>query len=98
MSTTRTYHVQESIRANGASVWLLFDGDFVLVKPVTGFLRHLEALNRSPNTLRAYTHDLKQYRGSLHRTASLWNNYTTIIQDIANTHSNLRVLWGKSAR
>jgi integrase/recombinase XerD len=41
--------------------WTLVDRDSVVVEPVEGFLSHLHAVERSPNTVKAYAHDLRDW-------------------------------------
>jgi integrase/recombinase XerD len=52
--------VQRVVMPSGAeSATLLRDG--VVVDPADRFLAHLTAIERSPNTVRAYAHDLRDY-------------------------------------
>jgi integrase/recombinase XerD len=41
--------------------WTLVDQDAAVVEPVEGFLSHLHAIERSPNTVKAYAHDLRDW-------------------------------------
>ncbi|MBV8346619.1 MAG: site-specific integrase [Mycolicibacterium sp.] len=41
--------------------WTLVDRDSAMVEPVEGFLSHLHAVERSPNTVKAYAHDLRDW-------------------------------------
>ena len=41
--------------------WTLVDRDSAVVEPVEGFLSHLHAVERSPNTVKAYAHDLRDW-------------------------------------
>ena len=41
--------------------WTLVDGDLAVVEPAEGFLSHLHAVERSPNTVKAYAHDLRDW-------------------------------------
>ena len=41
--------------------WTLVDRDSAVVEPVEGFLAHLHAVERSPNTVKAYAHDLRDW-------------------------------------
>jgi integrase len=41
--------------------WLVLDDDYVPVEPVLSYLKFLHALDRSPNTIRAVAHHLKQF-------------------------------------
>src|SRR5258708_21089354 len=47
--------------ASGAESWTVLDGDDVPVDPVERYLAYLTWVERSPNTVRAYAHDLKDY-------------------------------------
>ena len=53
--------VQEAVRRDGSRVWLLVDEEYRPIDPVMRYLRYLESVQRSPNTLRAYAMDLKLY-------------------------------------
>ncbi|MCA1703799.1 MAG: integrase, partial [Actinobacteria bacterium] len=44
---------------SGAESWTLLGEDHVPVEPVERFLAFLAAIERSPNTVKAYAHDLK---------------------------------------
>ncbi|GAB7065764.1 site-specific integrase [Mycolicibacterium hodleri] len=41
--------------------WTLVDRDAAVVEPVEAFLSHLHAVERSPNTVKAYAHDLRDW-------------------------------------
>ena len=45
----------------GAESWTVLGDDWALVEPVEAFLAHLSDQERSPNTVKAYAHDLKDY-------------------------------------
>ena len=52
--------VQRVVMPSGVeSATLLFDG--VVVEPVERFLAHLTSIERSPNTVKAYAHDLQDF-------------------------------------
>lgn len=44
---------------SGAESWTLLGSDLRPVGPVESFLAFLSAVERSPNTVKAYAHDLK---------------------------------------
>jgi hypothetical protein len=50
---------------SGAESWTLLGEDHVPVEPVERFLAFLAAVERSPNTVKAYAHDLKDWFGFL---------------------------------
>lgn len=41
--------------------WTVLDDDLDVVGPIESFLAHMSAVCRSPNTVRAYAHDLKDF-------------------------------------
>jgi integrase/recombinase XerD len=41
--------------------WTLVDRDAAVVEPAEAFLSHLHAIERSPNTVKAYAHDLRDW-------------------------------------
>ena len=44
-----------------AVTWLVLDDDYVPVEPALSYLKFLHDLDRSPNTIRAVAHHLKQF-------------------------------------
>jgi integrase/recombinase XerD len=53
------------IPASGTLSWTVLGDDDVPVVPVDRFLAYLTDIGRSPNTVKAYAHDLKDYWGFL---------------------------------
>lgn len=53
------------IPVSGALSWTVLGDDDVPVVPVDRFLTYLTDIGRSPNTVKAYAHDLKDYWGFL---------------------------------
>ncbi|HEX2805527.1 MAG TPA: site-specific integrase [Kineosporiaceae bacterium] len=51
--------VQKVLASSGEVSWTVLGDDLLPVEPVEAYLAHLSALERSPNTLRAYAHGLK---------------------------------------
>src|ERR1700747_434626 len=49
------------IPGSGTRSWTVLGDDDVPVAPVDRFLAHLTDIGRSPNTVKAYAHDLKNY-------------------------------------
>ena len=41
--------------------WTVLGDDDVPIEPIEGYLSYLTAIERSPNTVKAYAHDLKDY-------------------------------------
>ncbi len=55
-------HVQRvAMPGSGVESWTVLGDDDVPVEPVERYLAYLTAVGRSPNTVRAYAHDLKDY-------------------------------------
>lgn len=46
---------------SGRESWTVLGGDGVPVEPVERYLAHLSDVERSPNTVKAYAHDLKDW-------------------------------------
>ena len=53
--------------------WTLVDRDAAVVEPVEGFLAHLHAVERSPNTVKAYAHDLRDWFEFLDQRGLVWS-------------------------
>ncbi len=49
------------VPGSGTRSWTVLGDDDVPVVPVDGFLAYLTGIGRSPNTVKAYSHDLKDY-------------------------------------
>ncbi|MEZ0095745.1 integrase/recombinase XerD [Streptacidiphilus sp. EB129] len=73
VSATRpVFRVQRLVMPSGTeSTTVLADG--VVVEPVDRFLAHLTAIERSPNTVRAYGHDLRDFFEFLDRHGLRWD-------------------------
>ena len=55
-------HVQRvAMPAFGFESWTVLGDDGVPVEPVERYLSYLTDIERSPNTIKAYAHDLKDY-------------------------------------
>ena len=52
--------------------WTLVDRDAAVVEPVEAFLSHLHAIERSPNTVKAYAHDLRDWFEFLDERGLQW--------------------------
>jgi len=83
--------VQEGHRADGRRAWLLLDEEYRPVEPVLNFLRYLDSVERSPNTLRAYAFDLQLYWEFLADKALDWRE--VCLEDLAAF-----ILWLRAAR
>jgi integrase/recombinase XerD len=67
------YSAQRVALPGGREAWTLLGPDLREVEPVAGFLRLLHRVERSPNTLRAYAHDLKLYFEFLAGRGLVWD-------------------------
>src|ERR1051325_8659258 len=52
--------------------WTLLGDDLVPVEPVERFLAYLASIEKSPNTIKAYAHDLKDWMTYLDRHGVDW--------------------------
>jgi len=64
--------VQRVDPPSGVESWTVLDGSGVPVGPVEQFLAHLAAVERSPNTVRAYAFDLRDFFDFLRRREVSW--------------------------
>jgi integrase/recombinase XerD len=74
---------------SGAESWTLLGEDHVPVEPVERFLAFLAAVERSPNTVKAYAHDLKDWFGFLAGRGVDWRVVT--VEDVAGFVAWLRL-------
>ena len=58
---------------DGREAWTLLSPDGGEVAPAAEFLRYLHRIERSPNTLRAYAHDLKLFWEFLEGRSAAWD-------------------------
>jgi site-specific recombinase XerD len=61
---------------SGAESWTLLGDDGDPVEPAERFLAYLSSIERSPNTVKSYAHDLKDWFGYLHRRGLHWRQVT----------------------
>jgi integrase/recombinase XerD len=74
---------------SGAESWALLGDDHLPVEPVERFLAFLSSIERSPNTVKAYAHDLKDWFGYLGRRGLDWRMVT--VEDVAGYVAWLRL-------
>jgi len=74
---------------SGAESWTLLGEDHVPVEPVERFLAFLASIERSPNTVKAYAHDLKDWFVFLNRRGLDWRAVT--LEDVAGYVAWLRL-------
>ncbi len=72
-----------------AESWTLLGDDQAPVEPVEKFLAYLAAVERSPNTIKAYAHDLKDWFGYLAGRGLDWPAAT--LEDVAGFVAWLRL-------
>jgi hypothetical protein len=61
--------------------WTVLGDDHVPVEPVERFLAYLASIERSPNSIKAYAHDLKDWFTFLASTGREWRSAT--VEDVA---------------
>jgi site-specific recombinase XerD len=72
-----------------AESWTVLGDDLVPIEPVERFLAYLSSIERSPNTVKAYAHDLKDWFTFLGRRALDWRSVT--VEDVAGFVAWLRL-------
>ncbi len=85
---TSKVRVQRVLMSSGVeSATVVRDGE--VVECVDGFLAHLTAIEKSPNTVRAYAHDLRDFVAFLDSKSKVWE--TVSLEDIGNFVAWLRL-------
>jgi len=74
---------------SGRESWTLLGDDLRPVEPVERFLAYLAAVEKSPNTVKAYAHDLKDWWTYLGRRQLEWQSVT--LEDVAGFVAWLRL-------
>ena len=74
---------------SGVESWTLLGDDLVPVEPVERFLAYLASIERSPNTLKAYAHDLKDWLAYLAGRGLDWRVVT--LEEVAGFVAWLRL-------
>lgn len=74
---------------SGVESWTVVGDDHVPVEPVERFLAYLASIERSPNTVKAYAHDLKDWFTFLGRRDLDWQTVT--LEDVAGFVAWLRL-------
>src|SRR3954469_13959272 len=73
----------------GCESWTVLGDDHMPVEPVERFLAYLASIEKSPNTTKAYAHDLKDWMTDLHRHGVDWR--TARLEDVAGFVAWLRL-------
>jgi integrase/recombinase XerD len=79
-----------------AESWTLVDRDAAVVEPVEAFLSHLHAVERSPNTVKAYAHDLRDWFEFLDQRGLEWSRVR--LEDVGRFVAWLRLPCTNSAK
>jgi hypothetical protein len=74
---------------SGRESWTLLGDDLAPVEPVERFLAFLASVEKSPNTVKAYAHDLKDWWAYLSRHGLGWQLVT--LEDVAGFVAWLRL-------
>jgi site-specific recombinase XerD len=74
---------------SGFESWTLLGDDHVPVEPVERFLAYLASIEKSPNTIKAYAHDLKDWFTYLDGHGVGWQSAT--LEDVAEFVAWLRL-------
>lgn len=77
------------MQESGTESWTVLGDDLVPVEPVDRFLGYLSAVERSPNTVEAYAHDLKDLFTFLAGLGREWK--TATLEDVAGFVAWLRL-------
>ena len=64
--------VQKGTLESGKTIYLVLDENFLPVEPISKYLRYLDSLERSPNTLVGYARNLKLYWEYLQQNSWDW--------------------------
>jgi integrase/recombinase XerD len=65
--------VHKVVAPGGETSWTVLDEQFEPIEPIEVYLAHLEAIERSPNTLRAYASSLRLFFDFLAERAVAWD-------------------------
>ncbi len=64
--------VQKGQLNNGKTIWLVLDDNYLPVEPISKYLRYLDSLERSTNTIAGYARNLKLYWEYLQQSSLDW--------------------------
>lgn len=81
--------VQRVVMPSGVESSTVLTGGGWVVEPVDRFLAHLTAIDRSPNTVRAYAHDLRDYFQFLEFRELSWDQ--VVLEDLGRFVTWLRL-------
>ena len=66
--------VQKGQLDNGQIIWLVLGHDYLPIEPISKYLRYLDSLERSPNTISGYARNLKLYWEYLEENSLDWKS------------------------
>ena len=66
--------IQKGQLDNGKTIWLVLGNDYLPIKPISKYLRYLDSLERSPNTISSYARNLKLYWEYLEENSLDWKS------------------------
>lgn len=83
--------------------WLVLDDHYLPVKPIQEFIRYLENIERSPNTIQSYANHLKLYWEYLQFIGKVWNavklnDFAEFISWLRQSHPNVISLIPEEAK
>lgn len=64
--------VQKGQLEGNKTIWLVLDDNYLPVEPISKYLRYLDSLERSPNTIATYARNLKFYWEYLQQSSLDW--------------------------
>ena len=64
--------VQKGQLENGKIIWLVLDDKYRAIEPISKYLRYLDSLESSPNTIVGYARNLKLYWEYLQESSLNW--------------------------
>ena len=83
--------------------WAVLGNDYLPIQPIQQFLKYLESIERSPNTIRSYAHHLKLYWEYLEDSHKDWtkigiSDLADFIAWLRSPQPNLTVLYQQEAK
>ena len=80
--------LQKAKLLDGRVAWMVLNDDYLPIEPIQKYLRYLDNLSRSPNTIQSYARDLKLYWEFLLNSNLDWHSVT--IENLADFINRLR--------
>lgn len=72
--------VQKGQLDKGKTIWLVLDDDYLPVEAISKYLRYLDSIERSPNTIEGYARNLKLYWEFLKENSLDWRSVNLLEQ------------------